>query len=192
MVAVNSTMLPLGTPAPPFELPDPDGRVWRLEDLAAGKPTVVVFLSNHCPFVHHIAAELGEVSARLMAAGAAVVGVMSNDVENHPDDAPGHMARCATEWGWAFPYLYDEDQAVATAYRAACTPDFFVFDAAGRLAYRGQFDDSRPGNDVEVTGADLEAAVEALLSGSRPADEQRPSIGCNIKWKPGAEPEWFG
>jgi peroxiredoxin len=192
MVAVNSTMLPLGTLAPPFELADPSGRRWRLEDISAGRPTVVLFLSNHCPFVRHLAAKLGEVTTRLMAEGAAVVGVMSNDVENYPDDAPEHMARCAGEWGWRFPYLYDEDQEVAKAYRAACTPDVFVFDAEGRLAYRGQFDDSRPGNEVEVTGADLEAAVEALLSGSQPADEQRPSIGCNIKWKPGAEPAWFG
>jgi peroxiredoxin len=192
MVAVNSTMLALGTPAPSFELADPEGRRWRLEDLSAGKPTVVLFLSNHCPFVRHLAPKLGEVTARLMAAGAAVVGVMSNDVEHYPDDAPEHMARCAAEWGWRFPYLYDEDQAVAKAYRAACTPDLFVFDPEGRLAYRGQFDDSRPGNDVEVTGADLEAAVDALLQGSSPSEEQRPSIGCNMKWKPGEEPEWFG
>jgi peroxiredoxin len=192
MTAVNSTMLPLGTPAPVFELQDPSARLWRLEDIAAGKPTVVLFLSNHCPFVKHIATVLGEVTARLLDQGAAVVGVMSNDVDNYPDDAPEHMAQCASEWGWGFPYLYDEDQSVAKAYRAACTPDVFVFDAEGGLAYRGQFDDSRPSNDVEVTGADLEAAVTALLAGNDPPEPQRPSIGCNIKWKPGQEPDWFG
>jgi len=184
MVATPSTMLPLGTPAPPFALPDPSGAVHSLDDLAADAPALVVmFLSNHCPYVKHIGRELGLVTQRMLARGVAVVGVMSNDVEAYPDDAPPLMATTARSYGWDFPYLYDETQDVARAYSAACTPDFFVFGAGRRLAYRGQFDGARPSNDVAVTGADLKAAVDALLAGGAPTDDQFPSLGCNIKWR---------
>lgn len=182
-------MLELGTEAPAFELPDPDRRWWSFDQVSGGRPTVVLFLSNHCPYVRHIAPALGRVASDISARGAAVVGIMSNDTETHPDDAPEHMSRHAAEWGWDFPYLVDADQTVARAYRAACTPDVFVFDGEGRLAYRGQFDSARPGNDVEPTGEDLTAAVDALLAGDRPASEQRPSMGCSIKWRPGNEPD---
>lgn len=181
-------MLPLGTPAPEFSLPDPSGRVWTYPDVGEGRPCVVVFLSNHCPYVRHIAPVLGTVARELTAAGAGVVGIMSNDIDRYPDDAPEHMAVCARDWDWEFPYLVDEDQSVAAAYRAACTPDFFVFDADGWLAYRGQFDGSRPSNDVPVTGEDLRGAIEALLAGHPASEEQRPSMGCSIKWRPGNEP----
>jgi peroxiredoxin len=192
MVAVGSTMLPLGTVAPEFALPDPSGRVWTLDELAGDAPALVVaFVCNHCPFVVHVADRLGLAAAELVAKGAAVVAISSNDVDAYPQDGPDVMARFAAERGWSFPYLYDEDQSVARSYRAACTPDLYVFDGARRLAYRGQFDDSRPGNDVPVTGADLVAAVDAVLEGRPVPSEQRPSIGCNIKWRPGNEPDYF-
>jgi peroxiredoxin len=191
MAAVSSTMLELGTEAPPFELPDPGGQVHRLDDSAGAPALLVAFLCNHCPYVRHIGPQLGVVTERLMRRGVAVVGVNSNDIEAYPQDGPAHMRATADEFGWRFPYLFDESQSVARAYHAACTPDFFLFDADGVLVYRGQFDDSRPRNDVEVTGFDLERATEAVLAGSRPSEEQRPSMGCNIKWKPGNEPAWF-
>jgi peroxiredoxin len=185
-------MLPLGTEAPDFELPDGTGRLWSRAALVEGAPvTVVAFLSNHCPYVRHIARELGLVAGRFARKGVAVVGVMPNDVEGHPDEAPTEMVRFARSVGWDFPYLYDEAQDAARAYRAACTPDFYLFDGASRLVYRGEFDASRPSNDVPVTGRDLRAAVDAVLAGHRPSDAQRPSIGCSIKWKPGTEPEWY-
>ena len=192
MVAVNSTMLPIGTRAPDFTLPDGRGREWTYSELVEGAPaSVVAFLSNHCPAVRHLARELGLVAGRFARKGVAVVGVMSNDIERYPDDAPAEMVRFARSVGWDFPYLYDETQAVALAYRAACTPDFYVFDGSSRLVvYRGQFDGSRPSNDVPVTGTDLRAAVDALLAGERPSESQMPSLGCSIKWKPGSEPEW--
>lgn len=184
MVATPSVMLPLGTPAPDFALPDPSGTVHTLDEVAGDAPALVVlFLSNHCPYVKHIGRELGLVAQKLAAKGVAVVGIMANDVEAYPDDAPPLMATTARSYGWDFPYLYDESQEVAAAYRAACTPDLFVFDGERRLAYRGQFDGARPSNDVAVTGADLRAAVDALLAGGRPTDDQIPSLGCNIKWR---------
>jgi peroxiredoxin len=193
MVSVNSTMLPLGTTAPHFALPDPSGVVHDLDDLAAGAPALVVmFLSNHCPYVQHLSRELGLITQRLAARGVAIVGIMSNDVEAYPDDAPPAMAVHARTHGWDFPYLYDATQQVALAYRAACTPDLYVFDGDRRLAYRGQFDGSRPKNDVPVTGTDLLAAVAAVLDGRSPDPDQWPSMGCNVKWKPGNEPDWFG
>ena len=193
MVAVHSTMLPLGTSAPGFALPDGTGRVWALDEIADGAPALVVsFLSNHCPYVKRIADGFGRVAAELAAQGVAVVGIMSNDVEGYPDDAPDRMVEAAASWGWTFPYLYDESQAVALAYRAACTPDTFVFDGDRRLAYRGQIDAARPSNDVEVTGADLRGAVDAVLAGGAPSDHQVPSLGCNIKWRAGNAPDWFG
>lgn len=192
MVSVNSTMLELGTVAPDFALPDPSGRVVSLDDVATDKAGVlVVFLCNHCPYVKHIGRELALVTQRLMARDLGVVGINSNDIESYPDDGPEQMAAEARRLGYDFPYLLDEDQSVAHAYRAACTPDFFLFDAERRLVYRGQFDSARPKNDDPVTGADLRRAIDALLAGEPPLAEQRPSMGCNIKWKPGNEPEWF-
>jgi peroxiredoxin len=186
-------MIPLGTTAPEFTLPDPGGTRWNLGELTTGAPaSVVAFLSNHCPYVRHVARELGLVTARLARKGVGVVGVMSNDVARFPDDAPERMVAFARSVGWDFPYLYDEEQQVARDYRAACTPDFYVFDRDLRLVYRGQFDGSRPSNDVPVTGSDLRAAVDGVLEGRPPSDEQVPSMGCSIKWRPGTEPEWFG
>lgn len=193
MVSVHSTMLPLGTEAPAFDLPDPagGGRV-SLEQLGEAPAFLIIFLSNHCPYVQHIAKQLGVLTRGWVARGVAVVGINSNDVHAYPDDAPEQMVTFARQAGWEFPYLFDEDQSVAKAYRAACTPDFFLFDGDRRLVYRGQFDDSRPGNDRPVTGADLEAAVDAVLSGRPVPGDQHPSLGCNIKWKPGNEPDYFG
>jgi len=194
MVAVNSTMLPLGTPLPPLELPDPDGVVWSAPVDAAGAPALVVaFVCNHCPYVRHLGPELGRAAARWQQAGAAVVAVNSNDAAAYPDDSPAAMVTTAADWGWTFPYLVDAEQSAAHAFAAACTPDFYVFDAARQLAYRGRFDGSTPGNDVPVTGDELDAAVRSVLAGgSVPAEEQVASIGCNIKWRPGNEPPWFG
>jgi thiol-disulfide isomerase/thioredoxin len=194
MVAVNSTMLPLGTPLPPLELPDPTGAVWSAARDAAGAPALVVaFVCNHCPYVRHLGPALGRSAAAWQQAGAAVVAVNANDADAYPDDSPEAMVATALDWGWTFPYLVDGDQSAAHAFAAACTPDFYVFDAAGRLAYRGRFDGSTPGNGVPVTGDELDAAVRAVLAG-RPvaADDQVASIGCNIKWRPGNEPAWFG
>jgi peroxiredoxin len=190
MAAVNSTMLPLGTPAPDYVLADPSGRVHALADSADAPALVVMFLCNHCPYVKHLGRELALVTQRLLAKGVAVVGISSNDVSAYPDDAPEHMATTARAYGFDFPYLYDESQDVAKAYRAACTPDFYVFDEDRQLVYRGQFDSSRPGNDQPVTGADLTAAVEAVLAGRPVPEPQRPSIGCSIKWKPGGQPDY--
>jgi peroxiredoxin len=188
MAAVPSTMLPLGTEAPPFSLPDPDGALHSLDDAAGAPAVVVMFICNHCPYVKHIRAGLAAVTARLIHNGVAVFAIQSNDVVAYPDDAPDAMAAEVRRAGYVFPYLYDESQQVAKAYAAACTPDLFVFDAERRLVYRGQFDDSRPGNTVPVTGADLEAAVDAVLEGRPVAAEQKPSIGCSIKWRPGNGP----
>jgi peroxiredoxin len=192
MARVESTMLPLGTHAPDFDLPDAFGLRHQRADFDGAPALLVMFICNHCPFVKHLGRELGLLTQSLMAKGAAVVAINANDIEAYPDDAPEHMVTTARGYGWDFPYLLDTDQSVAHAYRASCTPDFFVFDAERRLTYRGQFDPSRPGNDVPVTGVDLRAAVNATLAG-RPVDEpQRPSMGCNIKWRPGNEPTWFG
>jgi peroxiredoxin len=192
VVATSSTMLPLGTEAPPFDLADPAGRRYTNDDFAAAPVLVVMFICNHCPYVKHLRRSLARVTRELSARDVAFVGVNSNDADAHPDDSPEAMAREVAEQGYEFPYLVDDTQAVARAYRAACTPDFFVFDGERRLVYRGQYDDSRPGNGVPVTGADLVGAVEAALTGGQVPSDQRPSMGCNIKWKPGNEPEWFG
>jgi peroxiredoxin len=184
-------MLPLGTQAPDFSLVNVDGRIVSLNDFSDLPALVVMFICNHCPFVKHLADGLAEFAAEYMEKGVAVVGINSNDVANYPADSPEQMVREAEERGYRFPYLYDETQEVAKAYRAACTPDFYVFDRDRRLVYRGQFDDSRPDNGKPITGADLRAAVDAVLAGNKPGIEQRPSIGCNIKWKPGNEPEYF-
>jgi peroxiredoxin len=192
MVSVNSTMVPLGTPAPDFALPDGTGQVWSLADAPPGPALLVVFLSNHCPYVKHIARELGLLTQRWLARGITVVGINGNDIEAYPDDAPAEMVAFARSVGWDFPYLFDADQTVAKAYRAACTPDFFLFDGDRRLAYRGQFDGARPRNDEPVTGRDLKAAVDSVLVGGPPPAFQHPSMGCNIKWRPGNEPDYFG
>lgn len=192
MVKTPSTMLPLGTPAPDFTLPNVDGSTVSLSDFAGAKGLLVVFMCNHCPFVIHIADELAKFAEDYMARGLAVVGISSNDVNTHPQDSPDKMKQEAAARGYKFPYLYDESQDVAVSYKAACTPDFFLFDADQKLVYRGQFDSSRPESGIPVTGEDLRAAADAVLVGEKPSDDQRPSIGCNIKWTPGGEPEYFG
>jgi peroxiredoxin len=192
MARTASVMLPLGTKAPDFSLVNVDGRTVSLSDMSRAPALLVVFMCNHCPFVKHLANELAQFTAEHMEKGLAVVGINSNDVANYPADSPEQMVREVEERGYRFPYLYDETQEVAKAYRAACTPDFFLFDRDRRLVYRGQFDDSRPDSGKPITGADLRAAVDAVLSGRKPNAEQLPSIGCNIKWKPGNEPDYFG
>jgi peroxiredoxin len=191
MVNVSSTMLPLGTPLPDFSLPDPDGVQHGTADVAEAPGLLVTFVCNHCPYVKHIAGDLGRLAKAWADAGLAILAVNPNDVEAYPDDSPERMREFAATHGWGFPYLVDESQEVALAYRAACTPDFFLFDRDRRLVYRGRLDASRPGSGVPVTGDELGGAVAAVLAGRAVTDDQRPSMGCNIKWKPGNEPEWF-
>jgi len=183
-------MLPLGTPAPDFDLPNVTGGRRRRTDLT-GRPLLVIFLCRHCPFVVHVAEELARIG-RDYGDRVAIVGISANDDDTYPDDRPESLATGAAEWGWTFPVLHDASQVVAKAYTAACTPDLFLFDAGHKLVYRGQLDDSRPGNGVPITGADLRAALDACLAGRPCAAEQRPSLGCNIKWRPGNEPAYFG
>ena len=191
MARQPSRMLPLGTPAPAFALPDTvTGRTVASGDFASSRLLLVVFICNHCPFVKHMLDGFVAFAREFGARGLAVVAISVNDIASYPDDAPGEMARIARLKGFTFPYLYDESQEVARAYQAVCTPDFFLFDRDGRLAYRGQFDASRPGNGVPVTGADLRAACDALLAGKALTGEQKPSVGCSIKWKAGQEPDW--
>jgi len=185
-------MLPLGTQAPPFRLPDTTGKTVSLSDFKGAPALVVVFMCNHCPFVKHIRSGLAQLARDYQPKKVAMVGISSNDVANYPEDSPAKMAAEVKAAGYIFPYLYDETQSVAKDYRAACTPDFYLFDTDQRLVYRGQLDDSRPGNGVPVTGKDLRAALEAVLAGKPVSPAQKPSIGCNIKWKPGNEPEYFG
>jgi len=191
MARTPSTMLELGTPAPEFSLPDFDGRVHSLADFADAPALLVAFICNHCPFVRHLRDEFAAVAREYQPRGLAVVAVNSNDVEAYPHDGPDAMREEAARLGYVFPYLLDVTQGVAKAYRASCTPDFFLFDARRRLAYRGQFDDSRPGNGRPVTGVDLRAAIDATLAGGSPAAEQLPSLGCNIKWRKGNEPDYY-
>jgi len=184
MARTPSTMVPLGSLAPSFYLPDASSRrTIASEDLAAAPALLVAFLCNHCPFVKHIRDGFAAFAREYADRGLAIVGINSNDVVAYPDDSPEKMAEEARSAGYGFPYLFDETQAVARAYDAACTPDFFLYDAERRLVYRGQFDDSRPGNGKPVTGRDLRAACDALLAGREVAGDQLPSIGCNIKWK---------
>ena len=190
MARTPSTMLPLGTVAPQFDLLDTAGERISLAGFH-GRPLLVVFMCNHCPFVQHILDGLIDLVRHYQAKGVAVVGINSNDVEAYPADHPDLMARLATEKDLPFPYLYDPTQEVAKAYQAACTPDFFLFDKDHRLAYRGQMDDSRPGNGIPVTGRDLRTAIDALLAGTPAPADQRPSLGCNIKWRPGNEPPYY-
>jgi len=192
MAETPSTMMPLGRQAPDFALPDTAGRIVTPDDFRDAPALLVVFMCNHCLFVKHIAAALADFAREYQDRGLAVVGINANDAAAYPDDSPEAMVREVEARGYTFPYLYDETQEVAKAYGAACTPDFFLFDRSRSLVYRGQFDDSRPGNDVPVTGRDLRAACDAVLAGGSPAADQRPSIGCNIKWKPGNAPDYFG
>lgn len=183
MARTPSTMLPLGSTLPFFALPDAvSGRSVSASELA-GQPAVVIFICNHCPFVKHIRAELARFARDCRERSVAFVAISSNDVIAFPDDSPEAMAIEAREFGYVFPYLFDESQDVARAFQAACTPDLYIFDAKGRLAYHGQFDDSRPGNGIPVTGRDARAAIEALLAGKSPSLEQTPSVGCSIKWR---------
>jgi peroxiredoxin len=185
-------MLPLGTAAPDFRLPDVNGKMVGLADFKSAPALAVLFICNHCPYVKHIRAGLAEFGRDAQKRGVAVVAINANDPEEHPDDAPGKMKQEAQAAGYTFPYLFDQSQAVAKAYRAACTPDIFLFDKERRLVYRGQFDDSRPGKNVAVTGRDLRAAMDLALAGKPGPIKQIASMGCNIKWKPGNEPDYFG
>jgi peroxiredoxin len=191
MVKTASTMLPLGTTAPDFSLPNIRGQQISLTSLADKRGLLVVFMCNHCPFVKHIASELAAIGKDYSDKGFAMVGISSNDVENYPDDSPAKMVEEAATQGYEFEYLYDESQDVAKAYRAACTPDFFLFDSDQKLVYRGQLDDSRPGNEKPVTGVDLRTAIDQVLAGESVPEEQTPSLGCNIKWKAGNAPDYF-
>lgn len=192
MVKTASTMLPLGTAAPGFSLPDTvTGNTVSLSDFAGKKGLLVMFICNHCPFVIHVRDPLIALGKEYQEKGLGVVAISANDITTHPDDSPDKMKAFAAEHGFTFPYLYDETQAVAKAYTAACTPDFFLFDGEHHLFYRGQMDDSRPSNGKPVTGADLRAACDAVLAGDPVPDPQQPSIGCNIKWKAGAAPNYF-
>ena len=191
MARTASTMLPLGTQAPEFELINVDAQTVSLADSKDAPALLVIFLCNHCPFVKHVADGLTALANDYMARGVAIVGINSNDTSAHPEDSPERMVQEAELRGYPFPYLFDEEQSVAKAYRAACTPDFFLFDGQQRLVYRGQLDSSRPNSGIPVTGKDLRAALEAVLTG-KPVDmNQTPSIGCNIKWKPSNEPDYF-
>jgi peroxiredoxin len=188
MAATLSTMLALGTSAPDFQLPDLEGRLVARDDFAAHPALLVMFICKHCPYVKHVVSQISSLGGEYQERGVAVVAISSNDATQYPDDGPAGMAAVAAAHGFAFPYLYDESQAVARAYQAACTPDFFLFDAARRLVYRGQLDGARPANDIPVDGRDLRAALEAVLSGRPVPEPQLASLGCNIKWKPGNEP----
>ena len=191
MVRTASTMLPLGTEAPDFSLPDYDGKVVSRDDFRGKQGLLVVFMCNHCPYVKHVAPELAKLADEYQQRGVAVVGISSNDAVAYPADAPEMMKVEAEQQGYRFAYLFDESQEVAQKYMAACTPDFFLFDSALKLVYRGQLDDTRPKQGVSPTGRDLRTALDALLSGQPIPAEQQPSIGCNIKWKSGKEPAYF-
>ncbi len=192
MAQTASTMLPLGTPAPAFNLSEPaTGASVSPDCFQDASALLVIFMCNHCPFVKHIRQGLVQFAREYQGRGLAIIAINANDVANFPTDSPEKMAEEAQAFGYPFPYLYDETQGVAKAYRAACTPDFFLFDAGRKLVYRGQFDGSRPGNNLPVTGADLRAAADAVLAAQPVTIDQMPSIGCNIKWKAGNEPDYY-
>jgi peroxiredoxin len=191
MALTPSTMLPLGTTAPDFRLSDTNGKVVALADFKDKPALLVIFMCNHCPYVIHIRAGLAQLARDYTPRNVAIVGINSNDVENYPDDSPAKMKAEIKSAGYIFPYLYDETQAVAKSYRAACTPDIYLFDKNRKLVYRGQFDDSRPGSGIPVTGKDLRAAFDAVLAGKSVSPNQKASIGCNIKWKSSNEPDYF-
>lgn len=190
MALTPSTMLPLGTLAPDFRLADTLGKMVARQDFV-GQPLLVAFICNHCPYVKHIRAGWADLAREYRERGVAIVGISSNDAHAYPADDPERMAEEVTAAGYTFPYLFDADQTVAKAYRAACTPDFYLFDSQHQLVYRGQMDDSRPGNNIPVTGNDLRAAMDAVLTGLAVSPSQKPSIGCNIKWTAGNEPDYF-
>lgn len=192
MSLTPSTMLELGTPAPDFDLADPAGNRYNLDSFKDAKALLVIFMCNHCPYVIHIRDELTKFADEYLTKGLAIVAINSNDYGNYPDDSPERMAEAIKTVGYKFPYLVDETQEVAQAYRAACTPDLYLFDGDLKLVYRGQFDDSRPGKDIPVTGKDMRAATDAVLTGSAAPNGQKPSMGCNIKWRSGNEPNYYG
>jgi peroxiredoxin len=192
MVRTNSTMLPLGTQAPDFSLVNIDGKTVSLADFQGAPALLVVFMCNHCPYVIHVSEQLAQLAKEYQDRGVAVVGINANDAAAYPDDSPERMAAEAKERGYTFPYLYDETQEVAKSYRAACTPDFYVFDKDQKLVYRGQMDGSRPNSGIPLTGEDLRAALDAVLAEQPVSETQKPSIGCNIKWRAGNEPDYFG
>ena len=183
MPTTASNILPLGTLAPDFQLPDMGGKMVALGDFKSASALAVLFICNHCPYVKHIQTALAQLARDYLGRGAAVVAISSNDAKNYPEDSPANMARVAKAAGYIFPYLYDESQAVARAYRAVCTPDIFLFDASRKLVYRGQFDDSRPGNNIPVTGESLKEVLNCILDKKPITLIQKPSLGCNIKWK---------
>ena len=191
MVLTPSTMLPLGTKAPDFLLPNVDGKTVSLADFAGAPAYLIMFICNHCPYVIHVAPELAKLAHQYQEKGVAVIGINSNDVTTHPADSPEQMVHEVENRGYTFPYLFDETQSVAQAYHAACTPDFFVFDKDQKLVYRGQLDDSRPDSGIPLSGKDLREALDAVLAGQGASQQQKPSIGCNIKWKAGKEPAYF-
>lgn len=189
-MAETSRMVSLGTEMPPFKLPNVDGRMVSSDDFPDAKGYLVIFACNHCPYVVHVKDELAKIANEYSELGIAVFAICANDIENYPDDSPENMKIKAEEWGWNFPYLFDESQEVAKAYGAVCTPDIFLFNSEKKLVYRGQLDDSRPGNMKPVNGADLRLALDAVVNGEIPSDEQKPSVGCSIKWKPGNAPPY--
>ncbi len=190
MAATPSTMIPLGTAAPIFSLPDTEGKPVALADFAGAPALLIMFICNHCPFVKHLRSALAQLGRDYGPKGVAILAISSNDANEYPADSPAKMVEEHRDAGYPFPYLYDETQQVAKAFQAACTPDFFLFDKNQRLVYRGQFDDSRPSNGLPVTGKDLRAALDAVLAGQHVATDQKPSIGCNIKWRPDNEPDY--
>lgn len=190
MPPTPSTMLPLGTPAPAFSLPNHDGRIVSIDEFKDAKALLVFFACNHCPFVHHVREEVAKIYDDYRDLGLAMVAINANDTDEYPEDSIPNMAEKAEEWNWKFPYLMDESQEVAKAYRAACTPDFYLFDGDRKLVYRGQLDDSRPNSGLPITGADLRHAIDVTLAGEMPSDDQKPSIGCSIKWKPDNAPDY--
>lgn len=193
MAETPSTMLPLSTPLPDFALPNAvDGATVASADFRDRAGLLVMFICNHCPYVQHVMTEITGIAAEYQPKGIGVVAINANDVETYPQDGPEHMKRLAEEQGWSFPFCFDETQETAKAFRAACTPDFYLFDGDRRLVYRGQLDGSRPKSGVPVTGEDLRAALDALLAGNPAPEDQKPSMGCNIKWTKGREPEYFG
>lgn len=192
MAATPSTMLDLGTSAPSFTLPDPNGNMHSLSEISGKKGTIVIFMCNHCPFVIHVIKEIASIANDFKEAGISTVAISSNDIIGYPQDAPPYMSEFVKEYDITFPYLFDESQEVAKSYKAACTPDFFFFDSELKLVYRGQLDNSRPGNGLPVDGNDLRNAINNLLSGESISDLQKPSVGCNIKWALGNEPSYFG